>query len=224
MSNSEVIKILRDMPIFQSLSDEHLLLIARDLMINKVKKNEFIFYQSDESTELYIILEGAVKACLLSPEGKELVLYIFKKGDFFGELSLIDGKPRSATIIAIQNSIVGVLKREQFLTLLKNNPMIAISLLSSLVERMRITNEMVGAMAFLDVRRRILKHILNIAQKEGEKTKEGYIKINKITHRELASCIGASREAVTKAIKLLKFKGFIFERDGYFFISPEVKI
>ncbi len=221
MSKSEVIKILKEIPIFQNLSDEHLLLIARGFMINKVKEGEFIFYQSDESTDLYIILDGAVKACLLDPEGKELVLSIFKKGDFFGELSLIDGKPRSATIIAIKNSIVGILKREQFLTLLKNNPMIAISLLSALVERMRITNEMVGAMAFLDVSKRILKHILNIAKKEGEKTKEGYIKINKITHRELASCTGASREAVTKAIKILKFKGIIFERDGYFFISPD---
>ncbi|MCS7232196.1 MAG: Crp/Fnr family transcriptional regulator [Elusimicrobiota bacterium] len=224
MSNGEVIKILKEIPIFQCVSDEHLLLISRGFSINRVKEGKVIFYQSEESTDLYIILEGAVKACLLDPDGKELILNIFKKGDFFGELSLLDGKPRSATIIAIKDSTVGILKRQQFLILLKDNPMIAISLLSALVERIRMTDEMLGAMAFLDVSRRILKHILNIAQKEGEKIEEGYIKINKITHRELASCTGSSREAVTKALKILKFKGIIFEKNGCFLIKPNIEL
>lgn len=224
MSNSEVIKILKEIPIFQNLSDEHLLIISRGFSINKVKEGEFIFYQSDESTDLYIILDGAVKVCLLDPEGKELVLNIFKKGDFFGELSLLDGKPRSATIIAIKNSIVGILKREQFLTLLKNNPMIAISLLSALVERIRMTDEMLGAMAFLDVSRRILKFLLNVAEKESEKAENGFIKIKKITHRELASYTGASREAVTKALKVLKFRGILTEKNGFFYILPDIEL
>jgi len=157
MSNSEVLRILKEIPLFHSLSDEHLSLVSGGFTINKVKKGEIIFYQSDESRDLYIVLEGSVKACLIDPEDKELVLNIFKKGDFFGELSLLDGRPRSATIIAIDDSVIGVLRREKFLTLLKNNPMIAISLLSAMVERIRITDEMLGAMAFLDVSRRIVK-------------------------------------------------------------------
>lgn len=222
MPNSEVFKILKEMPIFQNLSDEHLSLISEGFKIHRVKKGRIIFYQSDESTDLYIILDGAVKACLLDPDGKELILNLFKKGDFFGELSLLDGRPRSATIIATENSIIGVLKREHFLRLLKNNPMIAISILSALVERIRMTDEMLGAMAFLDVRRRIVKILLNIAEKEGEKTKDGLIKIRRITHRELASLTGASREAVTKAMKVLKFKDILKEQEGFFFIKPHV--
>lgn len=220
MSNSEVLRILKEIPLFRSLSDEHLSLVSGGFTINKVKKGEIIFYQSDESTDLYIVLEGSVKACLIDPEDKELVLNIFKKGDFFGELSLLDGRPRSATIIAIDDSVIGVLRREKFLTLLKNNPMIAISLLSAMVERIRITDEMLGAMAFLDVSRRIVKILLNIAEKEGEKTEDGLIKIKRITHRELASLTGASREAVTKAMKVLKFRGILREKNGFFFISP----
>lgn len=223
MANSEVLKILREIPIFQSLSDEHLSIISDGFKIYKVKKGKVIFYQYEESTDLYIILEGSVKASLSDSEGKELVLNIFKKGDFFGELSLLDGKPRSATIVTTEDSIIGVLKREHFLKLLKNNPMISISLLSALVERIRMTDEMLGAMAFLDVSRRILKFLMNIAEKEGEKTKDGLIKIKKITHRELASCTGASREAVTKALKVLKFKGILREEEGFFFISPNIE-
>ncbi|WP_353683646.1 Crp/Fnr family transcriptional regulator [Thermodesulfovibrio sp. 3907-1M] len=219
MSNSEVLKILKEIPIFQHLSDEHLTLISKGFKIYRVKKGEIIFYQSDESTDLYIILDGAVKACLLDPDGKELILNIFKKGDFFGELSLLDGRPRSATIIAIEDSVVGLLKREHFLKLLKNNPMIVISLLSALVERIRMTDEMLGAMVFLDVSRRIMKFLMNIAEKQGEKTRDGLIRIKKITHRELASCTGASREAITKALKVLKFKGILKEEEGFFLIS-----
>ncbi|MGC8937463.1 MAG: Crp/Fnr family transcriptional regulator [Thermodesulfovibrio sp.] len=223
MSNIDILQILKEIPIFQSLSDEHLTLISKGFKIYRVKKGEIIFYQSDESTDLYIILDGAVKACLLDSDGKELILNIFKKGDFFGELSLLDGRPRSATIIAIEDSVVGVLKREHFLKLLKNNPMIVISLLSALVERIRMTDEMLGAMAFLDVSRRIIKFLMNVAEKEGEKTKDGLIRIKKITHRELASCTGASREAITKALKVLKFKGILKEEEGFFLISPHIE-
>ncbi len=218
MLNSEIIKILQEIPIFQNLSEEHLFLISKNFSTNKVKEGQFIFYQSEESTDLYIILDGTVKACLLDPEGRELILNIFKKGDFFGELSLLDGKPRSATIVAIKDSIVGILKREQFLTLLKNNPMIAISLLSSLVERIRMTDEMLGAMAFLDVSKRILKYLITLAKNEGEETEKGLVKIKRLTHKELASYTGASREAVTKALKVLKFRGILQEKDGFFFL------
>ncbi|GAB5047358.1 Crp/Fnr family transcriptional regulator [Thermodesulfovibrio sp. TK110] len=224
MSNYEIIRILKEIPIFQNLSDAHLLIISRGFKVRKIKEAEIIFYQEDESTDLYIILDGAVKACLLDPDGKELILNIFKKGDFFGELSLLDGRPRSATIITIKDSLIGTLKREQFLMLLKSYPAIAISLLSALVERIRFTDEMLGAMAFLDVSRRIIKFLMNIAKKEGEKTMDGLIKIKKITHRELASCTGASREAITKALKVLKFKGIVKEEEGFFLISPDVEL
>jgi len=224
MPNIEVLKILKEIPLFQCLSDEYLSLVSNGFTIKRVKKGEIIFYQSDESTDLYIVLEGCVKACLIDPEDKELVLNIFKKGDFFGELSLLDGRPRSATVIATDNSVIGVLKREKFLTLLKNNPMIAIILLSAMVERIRMTDEMLGAMAFLDVSRRILKIFLSIADKEGERTRDGLIKIRKITHRELASLTGASREAVTKAMKVLKFRGILQEKNGFFFILPDIDL
>ncbi len=219
MFNDNVLKVLKEIPIFSNLSEEHLLLISKGFDIQKVKKGSTIFYQSDESTDLYIVLEGCAKAILTDFNDKELLLNIFKKGDFFGELSLIDGRPRSATVIAIEDSIFGVLKREKFIALLNKNPMIAISLLSAMVKRIRVTDEMLGAMAFLDVSKRIEKILLSIAEKEGEKTKDGIVKVRKITHKELASLTGASREAVTKAIKVLKFKRILEEKDGFFFIS-----
>lgn len=223
MSNLEILKILKEIPLFQALSEEHLSMISDGFITKKFEKDEIIFYQYEKSTELYVILRGSVKACLLDPEGKELILHIFKKGDFFGELSLLDGRPRSATLIAVEGSTVGILKREKFIKLLEKTPSIAVSMLSAIVERLRMTDEMLGAMAFLDVSKRIIKYLLNIAEREGIKTDDGRIKIKKMTHRQLASCTGASREAVTKALKILKFRGNLKEDDEFFIVSPKIE-
>jgi len=84
MLKNEIIQILKEIPLFKALSEEHLLKISNEFNINKLKKGKTIFYQEDESTDLYIVLEGAVKACLIDPEGKETYAKIFlKKGDFF---------------------------------------------------------------------------------------------------------------------------------------------
>ncbi|MDI6890615.1 MAG: Crp/Fnr family transcriptional regulator [Thermodesulfovibrionales bacterium] len=219
----DVERHLREIPIFKSLSQGRLSSLARDFVIRKVNKDEVIFYQSDSSTDLYIVLDGLVKACLLSEEGEELILTTFGKGSFFGEMSLLNGKPRSATMIAMRDSTLGRLKRERLLLSIKNDPMIAIELLSALVQRLRITDEMLGSLAFLDVSQRLLKLLMQIAKKEGEKDKNGFFRIKRLTHRQLASHIGASREAITKAVKVLVFRKLIREEEGCFLISPQAE-
>ncbi len=218
-----IMEFLKELPVFKGLSDSHLMQLSGDFIIRRINKGEAIFYQSDDSTDLYIILNGAVKACLLNSDGQELVLTTFKKGDFFGEMSLLDGKPRSATIIAAEDSTLGILKRDKFLQAVKNDPMIAIDLLSALVQRMRMTDEMVGSLAFLDVSQRIIKLFLSIAKTEEARNENGFFKIKKLTHKELASCTGASREAVTKSLKVLFFRNIVTEKDGYFLISPNAE-
>lgn len=214
---------LKGLPVFKSLSDRHLSQLSKDFIIRRVKKGEIIFYQSDHSTDLYMVLDGIVKACLLSEEGEELILSTFNKGDFFGEMSLLDGKPRSATIIAEEDSTLGILRREKFLLALKNDPLIAIDLLSAVVQRLRIADEMIESLAFLDVSERLLKLLLQIAKTKGEKDKDGFFRIKRLTHKELASHTGASREAITKVLKVLNFRKVIMEENGYFLISPDVE-
>ena len=114
--------ILKGLPVFKSLSDNYLSRLARDFIVFQIKKGETVFYQSDSSTDLYIVLEGAIRASLLNQEGQELVLAAFDKEDFFGEMSLLDGNPRSATMIAMEDSVLGMLKREKFLSAVKNDP------------------------------------------------------------------------------------------------------
>jgi len=216
-------RLLKEHQVFRNLSHNYLSQFAKDFVVFQVKKNETVFYQSDNSTDLYIVLEGAVRASLLNQEGQELVLATFEKGDFFGEMSLLDGKPRSATMIAAGDSVLAMLKREKFLSAIKNDPMLAIDLLSALIERLRMANGLIESLAFLDVSQRLTKLLLQIANAEGEKDKSGFLRIKKLTHKEMAARTGASREAVSKVIKALAFRNVVKEEGDYFLVSPDME-
>jgi CRP/FNR family cyclic AMP-dependent transcriptional regulator len=222
-STELIMDFLKELPIFKGLPDKHLRHLSGDFIVRNVSKGETIFYQSDNSTDLYIVLEGTVRASLLNQDGEELILATFCKGDFFGEMSLLDGKPRSATMIAVDDSTLGILRREKFLLAVKNDPMIAIDLLSAIVQRMRMANGMIESLAFLDVSQRLVKLLLQIAKTEGHKDKDGFFRIKKLTHRELAARTGASREAITKVMKVLAFREMVKEEGGYFLISSDAE-
>lgn len=220
-SIADIMPYVKKVELFRYLTDSQIERLFRNCIIKHCKKNDTVFYQSDTSTDLYIILQGAVKAMLIDKDCNEFVLATMSDGDFFGEMSLLDGQPRSATIVALQDCSFAVLKREHFLKAIYEEPKIAVQLLSSVVKRLRSTDDMLGAMAFLDVSQRILKILSRIAHEKGEYDKaSSMFKIKKIPHKELASMTGASREAVSKAIKILQFKSAIKEDEKFFYINP----
>jgi len=216
-------KALRQTYIFRDLPDKYIKLLAAYFKIIRVKKGEVVFYQHDESTDFYIVLEGKLQAYISNEEGEDLVLALFKPGDVFGEMSLFDGKPRSATVEAKEDSVLGVLSRKKFIEILKENSTIAIELLRIMVKRLREADKMIEALAFFDVSDRLLKALVTLAKEEGERTQDGGYRIKKRTHRELASLAGSSREAVTKAMKALAFKNFIRQEGNFIYISPEAE-
>jgi CRP-like cAMP-binding protein len=142
-----------------------------------------------------------------------MVLAQFEKGAFFGELSLLDGQGRSATIVAERDSELAVLKKDVFLELLYNNPKIAVELMTTLARRLRKADEMIESLAFLEVGERLIRTLLDAAGAEGADSK-GFLKAGKLTHKELAARIGSSREAVSKCMKVLSMKGIVKEADG----------
>jgi CRP/FNR family transcriptional regulator, cyclic AMP receptor protein len=212
-------KFINNVPFFQNVSERCLKQIIGNFSLLHVRKNQDIVFKSDTSKELYIVLKGKVKATLFSEDGEEYILAHLNEGDFFGEMSLIDENPRSANVIAQEDSILGVLKRDMFLQTIKDDPIIALNLLASLVKRLRQADETIESFAFLDVRERLLKLIEELIETEGEKDESGYYVIRKITHRELATRIGASREAVSKILKIFVSQKGIIEKNGHLLIS-----
>lgn len=214
-------KFLKRIPVFRSFSEKNLNHVIEDFRIMSVNRGEDIVFRSDEGTDLYIVLKGKVKVSLLSMEGNEFILTSLQQGDFFGEMSLIDGKSRSANVVAEEDTALGVLKRERFLNTMKQDPVIAFDLLSALVERLRKADDMLETLVFLDVHERIIRFLVECAKRDGERDENGYYRVRKITHMEIASNIGSSREAVSKSLKVLAHKDAVTLKDGYFCISPD---
>jgi CRP/FNR family cyclic AMP-dependent transcriptional regulator len=210
---------LKKIPLFNHLKDSQLQEIETRCKTAKYKKGDVVFYKTDLSTDLYIVNSGRLKAVLVDEEGDEIVLAQFEKGAFFGELSLLDGKGRSATIIAEMDVELFVLQKETFFDLLYKNPRISVELMATLVGRLRKADEMIESLAFLEVGERLTKALLDQAMAVDPGTAAGYLRAGKITHKELAARIGSSREAVSKCLKVLAAKAIVRDADGNILIA-----
>jgi CRP/FNR family cyclic AMP-dependent transcriptional regulator len=214
-----LVEYLKNIPLFMHLKEAQLTEIAARCKNARYKKGEVIFHRTDLSTDLYIVDSGKLNAVLEDEEGGEIVLAQFEKGAFFGELSLLDGKGRSATIVAEKDSELSVLKKDVFLEILYKNPRIAVELMTTLVDRLRKADEMIESLAFLEVGERLVKALLENAS--TSQASAGFLKAGKLTHKELAARIGSSREAVSKCLKVLASKTITKEANGNILIASD---
>jgi len=201
---------LKQVPLFADLADEEvreLMTVARRRVF---RAGEVIFHREDPGQVLYVIKEGKVKICLISPDGQEMTLTVLGKGEYFGEFALLDGLPRSTDAIASERVECYTLQRSDFHNAITKNPKIAIQAMEVLSKRLRNTNQMVEDLIFLDVYGRVAKKLLELADAHGAKAEDGGIRIEmRLTQQELASMVGASRESVNKVMGYFTEKNFI---------------
>jgi len=138
----KVIDFLKKSVLFKDLPESDLRKISLNFEIVNLPMGEVLFYEKEESSEMYIVLEGKVRASLFDEHGNELVLAELGPGEFIGEMSMIDELPRSATVIAQENTKLAKLRKEVFLRIIKENPDIAVNVIKSLVARFRRTDDM----------------------------------------------------------------------------------
>ena len=168
-----------------------------------------IFHRDDPGQVLYVIKEGKVKICLISPEGQEISLVVFGKGDCFGEFAILDNLPRSADAVAIERVECYTLQRSDFHKAIMKNPKIAIQVLEVLSRRLRTTDQMVEDLIFLDVYGRVAKKLLELADAHGVQVDDGVRIDVRLTQQEIASMVGASRESVNKVMGYFSDKKYI---------------
>jgi len=204
-----MINYLKLIPLFSSLTDEELYAILGLSFTVKYPKKKIVFIENEEGDKLYIILKGSVKVTKISESGEEIILAIMHKGDFFGDMSLLDGKPRSATVISIEDSELMLINRNNFEKVIEKHPTIAFKLLKELNSRLRNADELIGNLAFMDVTGRIAGILLQLAEKHGQKTDDGILIKSRPTHQAIANMVGASRETVTRVFKQLEDKKYI---------------
>ncbi len=192
---------LKQVSIFKGLDDKEvhdLITIAKKRIF---RSGEVIFHRDDPGQMLYIIKEGKVKICLISPDGQEISLVVFGKGEYFGEFALLDGLPRSANAIALEKVECYTLLRSDFHSVIKKIPRSRFRVMEVLCERLRKTDQKVEDLIVLDVYGRVAKKLLELAETHGLKQEDGSILINmRLTQQDLAAMVGASRESVNKVL------------------------
>ena len=201
--------ILRRIPLFSLLKDDELEAIYKLSYIRKCTKDSIILLENEGGDTLFIIISGKVKVTTFSESGKEVIFSILNEGDFFGDMSLMDGKPRSATVISIEDSELRLLRRNDFIKLVEEHPGISLKLLEELTTRLRKADERIESLAILDVTGRVAGILLQLADERGEKTDNGVVIKSRPTHQELANMVGTTRETVTRVLKQLENKKYI---------------
>lgn len=197
--------ILRNISLFAGLSEYQLETISRLAVTRSFNKNALIICEGDLSDSLYIVISGKVKAFLSDEEGKEITLTIHVAGDYFGELSLLDSDPRSASVVTMEETKLMVISKQAFDDCMAQNPEIAIKVMQGLVHRLRGLTENVRNLALMDVYGRVARTLLDLAEDiEGKK-----VIPTRMTQRDIASMVGASREMVSRILRDLTIGGYI---------------
>ncbi len=167
-------------------------------------KGSVILFEDDPGDALYLVASGQVKVVLIGEDGREVILSVLGEGAFFGEMALLDDEPRSAHVIAMEDSVVLALRREDFRARLRASPEVAIALLKELSRRLRRADDQIGSLVLLDVGGRVAELLVRLADEEG-----GDRITRKLTHATIAQMIGSSRETVSRTMRDLQDKNLV---------------
>lgn len=200
---------LRRCALFAHVDDAGLRALAGLMRPRRFRRNEVIFHQDDVGDSLHIVVGGAVKIVLPSQEGDEAIIASLKPGDFFGELALLDGSPRSTTATAMEPTETLALPRDQFLRLLPEDARLVTALLRALAGELRRLTGHVEELHFLDLAGRLSMRLVRLAR-DADPRASGRIELNwPFTQSDLAAMIGGTRQSVNKLLSGLVDEGLL---------------
>lgn len=194
----KALDVLRRVPLLANLADAELGAFAALLRERRYPKGSMILAQGDPGDALYLLAAGQVKVVLIHEDGREVILSVLGEGSFFGEMALLDQEPRSAHVVAMTDSLLLQLRREDFQSRLRSGPEVAIALLRELSRRLRRADETIASLMLLDVNGRIANLLLELADEEG-----GERITRRLTHATIGQMVGASRETVSRTMRSL---------------------
>jgi len=207
MTNPEI--LLRQVPLFRALRAEDTGRLAALLRQQTLHKGEVLCREGEEGNTLYMIIAGKIKIVRQSIHGDEVILAVLAAGDFCGEMALLDGLPRSADAVAVEDTSLYVLTRADFFSCVANNERAVKTILSTLSKRLRKADDFLEDIFFLNVSARLVKKLLEMVGNNGSQEEaRGVIRLN-ITQTTIAGMIGASRESVNKELRNLREQGLI---------------
>jgi len=197
--------MLKNIPLFSGLNDKEMEALQKVAVIKTFPKNTILFSEGDPSDSFYVVRKGKVNVGINDEEGREIILSMLGPGEYFGEMALLDGEPRCAFVTTKEKTQLFIVSKKDFQSLLISSPEIMLNLLKGLQKRLREANRKIESLALMNVYGRVARLLTQLA---GSREEEIVI-TDKLTHQEIASMVGASREMVSRVLKDLSNKGYI---------------
>ena len=201
--------LLKQIPLFGTFQPADHEQLAGLLRRRNLKKGDVLFRKGDEGTALYIIIKGRMKITVPSKLGDEITLAILSPGNFFGEMALLDSLPRSADATAVEETLLYVLNRSDFLSFLIHNENAVRSILYALSSRLRKTDDFLTEVCFLNISARLARRLLEMSESLIHENKPGSSMELKLTQKDLASLLGTTRETINRELKILRDRGIV---------------
>lgn len=196
--------MLENVPLFDGLSDEDLKILETHARRKTYRKNTIVVEKGDDTTSLFILLSGEVKVFITEESGKEVVLGTQGTGDYFGELSVLSGTERTASVMTQDDCKFLVFTKSSFLECLRDHPQIALNLIQKLINDVKKLTDRVTSLALQDVYGRVANVLREVAREE-----DGKLITARLTQQEIAQMVGSSREMISRIFKDLKLGGYI---------------
>jgi len=214
----EALESLRAIPLFCRVSDADLEDIASHLIERRFPKHSTVVEEGLPGDYMYVIREGRVKVTKASDDGREKIMNFLEKGSFFGDMALLTGEVRSASVKTLEPARLLALSRRDFMDILRQSPDLALAVIEELTNRLRETNEQASSLSFQGVKERTRGLFERISQRDPARGNRRMTPA--LTHQQIADMIGTSRETVTRAVKQLKEEGWL-DQAGKRYVIPE---
>jgi len=213
---------LRACPLFRDLDATALADVMSLLRHRRFRRNEVVFHAGDLGESMFIITSGSVKICIVSPEGDEAIIATLRQGDYFGELALLDGEPRSATATALEPTEIGEIARAAFMGLIDTQPAVRLALFVGLAVEVKRLTRHVEELHFLALPGRLAMRLVELAHQASGDGPGAELSWH-YTQSDLASMIGGSRQSVSRLLGDLASEGLLrVERD--MIVIPDVEV
>jgi len=214
--------VLRRAPLFEALDDDSAAALQAGVTVVELSRAERLFEEGASGNQLYVILDGKIKLTRAAADGRENLLSVLGPGEMFGELSLFDPRPRTASATAVTDSRLAALAHDDLRSWLTGRPDVALHLLRALAQRLRRANDVMADLVFTDVPGRVAKALLDLSDRFGTPQENGLQVNHDLTQEELAQLVGASRETVNKALADFAARGWLqLSAKSVLLIEPE---
>lgn len=209
-------------PMFASLPLHAIEDLTQRVKVRRVRAHGAAVSQDEPGDALFVIASGRVKVVIFGENGREVTLSLLRPGDAFGEISLFDGEPRTANVIALEPTTLLMLSRDDLLAHISRFPQTALNLLGEMANRLRRADDAIAQLALCDVNERLIRLLVSLARDEGTDAPEGVLIRRRPTQQELANMIGSCRETISRAFNQLARDGLIIPRGRALIVTDEL--